>query len=93
MYEHLPGGEILTAGLRDLQAGVNSVEALLVLVGAPRLTRCGIVVPRPIPTSAMPEHDLFKVLSAEHGQEAYRHYRSLMRRLVSLEQALEIAAA
>lgn len=63
------------------------------LVGAPRLTRCGIVVPRLAPTSAMPEHDLFKVLSAEHGQEACRHYRSLMRRPVSLEQALEIAAA
>lgn len=89
MYEHLPGGEILTAGLRDLQAGIRSVEALLVLVGAPRLTRCGIFVPRLTPTSTMPEHDLFELLSAEHGQEAYRHYRSLLRRLVSLEQALE----
>jgi hypothetical protein len=89
MYEHLPGGEILTAGLRDLHAGIRSVDALLVLVAAPRLARCGIRVPRLDPSSTLPEHDLFELLSVEHGPEAYRYYRSLIRRLVSLEQALE----
>lgn len=93
MYDHLPGGEILAGGLRDLQAGVRSVDALLVLVASPRLTRCGIQVPRLDSAPALPEHDLFELLSVEHGPEAYRYYRSLMRRLVSLEQAMESTSA
>jgi hypothetical protein len=94
MYDHLPGGEILEAGLRDLHAGSRSVAALLVLVAAPRLVRCGIVIPGLASgdsRSALPEHDLFRSLAATHGPEAYRHYRSLMRRLASLVQALENA--
>jgi hypothetical protein len=93
MYDHLPGGEILREGLRDLQRGVRSIDALLVLVAAPRLIRCGIPVPPISSPPEVPEHDLFRLLSIEHGPEAYRHYRSLMRRLVSLEQALESVAA
>jgi hypothetical protein len=89
MYDHLPGGEILRNGLKDLQDGVRSIDALLVLVAAPRLTRCGIRIPQARSASALPEHDLFRRLCMEHGPEAYRHYRSLMRRLVSLENALE----
>ena len=58
MYEHLPGGEILRNGLKDLQEGVRSVDALLVLVAAPRLTRCGIPIPQFSPSSELPEHDL-----------------------------------
>ncbi len=93
MYDHLPGGEILRDGLRDLQAGVLSIEGLLVLVAAPRLIRCGISVPPISSPPALPEHDLFRRLSAAHGPEAYRYYRSLMRRLVSLEHALESVGA
>jgi hypothetical protein len=92
MYDHLPGGEILSHGLRDLQAGVRSVDALLVLVAAPRLARCGIRIPQIGSSSELPEHDLFRQLSVEHGPEAYRHYRSLLRRLISLENALESQA-
>ena len=93
MYDHLPGGEILRNGLRDLQQGVRSIDALLVLVAAPRLTRCGIQIPQTSSPSELPEHDLFRRLSVDHGPEAYRHYRSLLRRLVSLENALECQAA
>lgn len=89
MFEHLPGGEILREGLADLSAGRFSVPALLVLVAAPRLSRCGVAVPSLDPPPRLPEHDLFRLLAAEHGPEAWHHYRSLMRRLVSLEQALE----
>ena len=84
---------MLRDGLRDLHAGVRSIDALLVLVAAPRLSRCGILVPPISASPALPEHDLFRLLAAKHGPEAYRHYRSLMRRLVSLEQALESLAA
>jgi len=92
MYEHLPGGEILEAGLHDLKAGVRSVSSLLVLIAAPRLTRRGIPVPRDAATPGLPEHELYHLLAVEHGPEAYRHYRSLLRRLVSLENALDSLA-
>ena len=92
MGDHLPGGEILRNGLRDLQDGVRSIDALLVLVAALRLTRCGIRIPHTSSTSELPEHALFRRLSVDHGPEAYRHYRSLLRRLVSLENALECQA-
>jgi hypothetical protein len=89
MYDHLPGGEILGNGLKDLRAGVRSIDALLVLVAAPRLTRCGVPIPHLSAPPVLPEHDLFDLLIAQHGSEAYRHYGSLMRRLVSLESVLE----
>ena len=90
MHEHLPGGEILEPGLRDLGAGARSVSALLVMVAAPRLARCGIPIPRELSLSALPEHELYDLLVAEQGPEAYRLYRSLLRRLVSLENALDL---
>jgi hypothetical protein len=84
--------EILRDGLTDLQAGRRTIPALLVLAARPRLTWCGVTVPLPHPPIPMPEHDLYRLLCSEYGDEAYRHYRSLMRRLVSLEQALEAVA-
>src|SRR5687767_8749373 len=93
MYDHLPGGEILDKGLKDLHGGVRSAEALLVLIAAPRLTRCGIQIPVSGSDPGLPEHELFRHLAAEHGAEAYRHYRSLLRRLVSLENALDSRAS
>jgi hypothetical protein len=89
MYDHPPGGEILGDGLRDLRDGVRSVNSLLVLIGALRLTRCGIRLPLHEATSDLPEHELYRLLTAQFGSEAYRHYRSLLRRLVSLENTLD----
>jgi hypothetical protein len=90
MHEHLPGGEILDQGLQDLGAGIRSVSALLVMIAAPRLARRGIQIPRELSLSSLPEHELYDLLVAEQGPEAYRFYRSLLRRLVSLENALDI---
>jgi len=73
--------------------GVRSVDALLVLVAAPRLTRCGVLVPAISSSPELPEHELFRLLSVEHRPEACRYYRSLLRRLVSLEQAIESVVA
>lgn len=69
MFNHLPGGEILKDGLRDLQDGVQSVDALLVLVAAPRLTRWGIPVPQLNSTPSLLEHDLFHRPAVEHGPQ------------------------
>ena len=56
----------------------------------PGLGGCGIVIPTKLPLSPLPEHELYDLLAAEQGPEAYRLYRSLLRRLVSLENALDI---
>jgi hypothetical protein len=93
MFDHLPGGEILRDGLRDLESGVQSVAAMLVLIARPRLVRNGIQIPVSSTTPALPEHELYRLLVVEHGPEAYRHYRSLLRRLASLENALDAQAA
>lgn len=89
MYESLPGGEVLEAGLRDLEAGVRSAASLLVLTAAPRLRRHGVRIPARGPSSGFPEHELYDLLVEQHGGEAYRLYRSLLQRLVSLENALD----
>jgi len=44
-FSGLPGGELIRRGLKDLAAGRESEEALLVLIGAPRLRRLGLDVP------------------------------------------------
>ena len=41
----MPGRELIVAGLDDLRAGRETVEAMLVATGAPRLRACGIDVP------------------------------------------------
>jgi hypothetical protein len=37
----LPGSDLVETGLADLARGVESVESLLVSIGAPRLSRLG----------------------------------------------------
>jgi hypothetical protein len=71
-------------GLQDLARGVESVPALLVSIGAPRLEQLGIHVVRPIPS---PEHRLYARLHAEDPDQAHSRYNALVRRLVSFERA------
>src|SRR2546430_2275980 len=80
----LPGEELIRRGLDDLAAGVESVESLLVSIGAPRLKRLGLPVPNPFPS---PEHRLYELLSAEGSDSAHSRYNALIRRLVSYERA------
>ena len=80
----LPGEELVRKGISDLQRGRESVEALLVSIGAPRLESLGIRVPRPIP---VPEHRLYALLAAEGPDSAHSRYNALIRRLVSFERA------
>ena len=80
----LPGADLIKEGLRDLERGVESVPALLVLVGAPRLRRLGLDVPD---SPDFPEDRLYAQLAAEHGKGAHSKYNALIRRLVSFERA------
>jgi hypothetical protein len=86
----LPGGELIARGLRDLAAGVESVESLVVLTGAPRLRRLGFAVPDDTPY--YPEDRLYARLAEKHGDGAHSQYNALIRTLVSFERAAECAS-
>jgi hypothetical protein len=85
----LPGADVVTRGLDDLEAGVVSVEALLVSIGAPRLRQLGVPVTRPLEDA---EHRLWHLLARDDPDGAHARYNALVRRLVSFEQALACAA-
>jgi hypothetical protein len=85
----LPGAELVEAGLRDLAEGVESSEALLVSIGAPRLARLGYAVAAAFDS---PEKRLYEKLRAEDPDAAHSRYNALVRRLVSFERAAECAS-
>ena len=85
----LPGEELVRAGIEDLGRGVESVEALLVSIGAPRLARLGFEISSPFPS---PEHRLYELLAREDSDAAHSRYNALVRRLVSFERAAECAS-
>jgi hypothetical protein len=82
----LPGEELIEKGLADLARGEESVEALLVSIGAPRLSRIGLTIPDPI---SSPERRLYDLLAESDSDSAHSRYNALIRRLVSYERAAE----
>ncbi|HJS42473.1 MAG TPA: hypothetical protein VJ755_03310 [Gemmatimonadales bacterium] len=82
----LPGTDLIERGLVDLAGGIESIPALLVSIGAPRLSRIGIEVPRPLLDA---EHRLYDLLRQEDSDAAHSRYNALIRRLVSFERAAE----
>ena len=85
----LPGAEIVEQGLLDLAEGRETVGALLVSIGSPRLRRIGFDVPLAIPNA---EHRLYALLAQEDSDGAHSQYNALIRRLVSFERAAECAS-
>ncbi len=86
----MPGHELIRAGLDDLRAGRESAEALLVMIGAPRLRRIGLDIPGA--AVADPEHRLYELLALDDSDSAHSRYNALIRQLVSFERAAECAA-
>jgi len=86
-WESLPGYELIQSGVDDLSRGVQSIPALLVSIGAPRLRRLGMAVPES--TIASPERRLFELLQQADPDMAHSRYNALVRRLVSFERAAE----
>lgn len=84
----LPGADLIRRGVTDLSSGVESAEALLVSIGAPRLRTVGVELSSPIPD---PEHKLYLRLAQEKGNAAHSAYNALIRRLVSFERAAACA--
>ena len=84
----LPGADLVERGLADLERGVQSIEVLLVSIGAPRLSALGFHIPQPI---ANPERRLYDRLAEDGQDSAHSRYNALIRRLVSFERAAECA--
>lgn len=74
-------------GLEDLRRGVESIPALLVLSGGPRLRRLDIDVPFVDTSMPLPEHRLYELLAGVYGNAAHSRYNALQRRLVSFARA------
>ncbi len=89
-FDAFPGYSLIREGLRDLEAKRETIPALLVLVGAPRLRKLGIDVPPSKVTE--PELGLYAKLAAEDSDSAHSRYNALIRELVSFERAAECAA-
>ena len=89
MEGRLPGEDLIEAGIADLRAGRETIPALLVAIGAPRLRRIGLDLPAELP--ATPEHRLYDLLARDLHEGAHSRYNSLIRRLVSYERAAECA--
>jgi len=87
--KELPGAELVSRGIRDLEGGAETPESLLVSIGAPRLRRLGFSLPEPLES---PEHRLYQLLRSKHGDAAHSRYNALVRRLVSFERAAGVAA-
>lgn len=87
--ELLPGADLVKRGAMDLKAGRETVEALLVSIGAPRLRSVGVRLSTPIES---PEHKLYSILAEEKGDGAHSAYNALVNRLVSFERAAQCAS-
>jgi hypothetical protein len=84
----LPGADLVRQGLEDLLLQIESVPALLVSIGAPRLRTLGVSIPDAFDG---PEHRLYRKLAADDPDAAHARYNALVRRLVSFERALACA--
>ena len=89
-FAALPGGASVEKGSADLDRGVESIESLLVSIGAARLSQLGFRLAAPLPS---PEHRLYELLASEDPDSAHSRYNALVRRLVSFERAAECARA
>lgn len=86
---NLPGGDLIAAGVNDLLGGEETIAALLVSIGAPRLRRLGLTIASPFPD---PELRLYAALAASDPASAHGRFNALVRRLVSFERAAECAS-
>lgn len=86
---NLPGDEILSQGIAELARGDETILSLLAAIGSPKLRK--FVKNFPLFSLNDPEHRLYRLLQISHGAAAHSQYNAWIRRLVSLEHALECA--
>jgi hypothetical protein len=85
----LPGADLIRNGLADLEEGTESIPALLVLIGAPRLRRLGFEVSD---SHFLPEDRLYATLAEQDSDSAHSRYNALIRTLVSFERSAEMSS-
>jgi hypothetical protein len=83
----LPGEDLIEAGVKDLHAGRETIAALLVAIGSPRLIGLGLELPEQLPKT--PEHRLYELLAQDDQDSAHSRYNAFIRKLVSYERAAE----
>jgi len=83
----LPGEDLIEAGLEDLHPGRDTIAALLVAIGSPRLRRLGLALAEQLLRN--PEHRLYDLLAQDDQDSAHSRYNAFIRRLVSYERAAE----
>jgi hypothetical protein len=87
MNTTLPGEDLIEQGLADLRKHRETIPALLVAIGAPRLRRLGIELPDKLPDN--PEHRLYDLLAKDDSDSAHSRYNAYIRRLVIFEHTAE----
>lgn len=87
MNDALPGADLIEAGLADSRAGRETIAALLIAIGAPRLRDLGRDLPNELPEN--PEHRLYALLASDDSDSAHSRYNAFIRRLVVLEHTAE----
>jgi len=88
LMDGLPGEELVREGLADLRASRCTVAACLAAIARPRLVRAGLMTMQTWSPGPELELLLYDLLRKEGG-DAYARYNSLLRELVSFEQALD----
>lgn len=87
--DSLPANDLVTTGILDLQNGHETIAALLVAVGAPKLRKLGMNLPTTLPSN--PEERLYDLLALSGSDTAHSKYNALIRKLVSFERTLQSA--
>ena len=86
-----PGADLIEKGLQDLDNNIESVESLLVMIGAPRLTSLGLVF-KPLQLPDHPEMCLYRLLCTIYPRNTHAEYNALIQRLIRYESALDLQA-
>ena len=89
LFDGLPGADLVQEGLADLHSNKESIAALLVMIGSPRLKRAHVDVPVSEQAALDADRRLYRVLEVSHGNAAHSQFNALVRQLVSFERALE----
>lgn len=91
LLQGLPGAELILQGLDDLAEGGDTIPALLVATGAPRLSE-SIPELGAVDLPERPERRLYALLRSRYPREAYGQYNAFLRRLTRFCRALESRA-
>lgn len=91
-YDTLPGGDLVRAGLADIQAGRPATpRALLVRAAGTRLRAAGVPLPVGLESVDAPA-DLYHALAEAHGLDAHGRCLAMLRQVESFARAAEHAA-